>query len=311
MEDLRLVGLSADGSRLVLQNAAGESVALPLDERVHAALRGDRSRLGQLQIAIDGEIRPREIQARIRAGHSAEEIAASAGLPLDRVRRFETPILLERTHMAETAQKVGVRRVTDSVTTPLGVLVQARLDEHGVSAEDVEWDSWRRDDGRWQIVLRYAAAGRERTAAWMFDPLRRILEANDDEARWLTEQEAAAPPPQAPVRPRAAGPRLASVPSAPPADESKLSLDQDRDDTDNTHTDPADRADSADRADRADSADRGDADADEGARPGSPPEPPQRTTPRPVARPRGTGRRAAVPSWDEILFGSAPRRDGD
>jgi len=302
MEDLRLVGLSADGSRLVLANAAGESVALPLDERVHAALRGDRSRLGQLQIAIDGELRPREIQARIRAGHSAQEIAAGAGLPLDRVQRFETPILLERTHMAETAQKVGVRRVTDSATTPLGVLVQARLDEHGVAAEDTDWDSWRRDDGRWQIVLRYTAGGQQRTAAWMFDPLRRILEAGDDEARWLTEQETASPPPPR-ARQRTAGPRLASVPSTPqpaepqPAEphpaETPPRLGQGRPDTDDARAD--------------------DARTDEGAGtgPAPTPDPQPRTAPRPVARPRGTGRRAAVPSWDEILFGSAPRRDGD
>ncbi len=273
MEDLRLVGLSADGSRLVLQNAAGDSVALPLDERVHAALRGDRSRLGQLQIAIDGQLRPREIQARIRAGQSADEVAAAAGLAVDAVRRFETPILLERTHMAQTAQKVGVRRVTDSVTTPLGELVQSRLDEHGVTGEDLDWDSWRRDDGRWQVILRYATGGRDRTASWTFDPIRRSLEPADEEARWLTEEERAAPPPAAP-RTRSSGPRLASVPSAPevsaappleaapePASESEV--------------------------------------AAETARPAATP------------KPRTGSRRASVPSWDEILFGSAPRRDSD
>jgi hypothetical protein len=292
MEDLRLVGLSADGSRLVLENAAGVQVALPMDERVHAALRGDRSRLGQLQIAIDGQLRPREIQARIRAGHSAEEVAASAGLPVDRVRRFETPILLERTHMAQTAQKVGVRRVTDSVTTPLGVMVQARLDEHGVTPDELEWDSWRREDGRWQVILRYSAGGRERTAAWMFDPLRRILEAADDEARWLIDEEPAAPPPTAPTRSRGGAPRLASVPAPQP----ELS-------------EAAEAAGEAEPAASQTAEHRPGLDvAPEPA--GEAPEPDQ-APPPPVNRPRAGGRRAAVPSWDEILFGSAPRRDAD
>lgn len=281
MEDLRLVGLSADGSRLVLANAAGDSLALPLDERVHAAMRGDRSRLGQLQIAVDGQLRPREIQARMRAGQSAEQIAESSGLPVDRVSRFEAPILLERTHMAQTAAAVGVRRVTDSVTTPLGVLVQSRLDEHGVDPETLDWDSYRREDGRWQVTLAYAVAGRDRSAAWTFDPLRRTLEPADDEARWLTDEERAAPP-----KPKS-GPRLSSVPTPVPA--------------------PSDPDQAADHHDTVPVAlpvaeHRAEEPDDE------PAAPPVREAP---SRSRSGSKRASIPSWDEILFGSAPKRDAD
>src|SRR5476649_2028272 len=101
-------------------------------------------------------------------------------------------------------------------------MVQARLDEHGVAPDELDWDSWRREDGRWQVVLRYSAGGRDRTAAWMFDPLRRILEAADEEARWLTEEERAAPQPAATHRGRGGAPRLASVP-APQPEPSELS----------------------------------------------------------------------------------------
>jgi Protein of unknown function (DUF3071) len=208
MEDLRLVGLSEDGTRLVVQATGGETFSLPLDERLHAALRGDRSRLGQLQIAMDDELRPRQIQSRMRAGQSADEIAASAGVSVERVRRYEAPILLERRHMAEQARLVPVRRVTDATTTPLGELVADRLEEHAVPAASVEWDSWRRDDGRWMVRLGYDAAGTERSATWLFDPARRMIEPADEDARWLTDEERAAAP--APRRPA----RLASVPSA-------------------------------------------------------------------------------------------------
>ena len=281
MEDLRLVGLSADGSRLVLANAAGDSLALPLDERVHAAMRGDRSRLGQLQIAVDGQLRPREIQARMRAGQSAEQIAESAGLPVDRVSRFEAPILLERTHMAQTAAAVGVRRVTDSITTPLGVLVQSRLDEHGVDPETLDWDSYRRDDGRWQVTLAYAVAGRDRSAAWTFDPLRRTIEPADDEARWLTDEERAAPP-----KPKS-GPRLSSVPTPVPAPSES---DQDADHHD---TVPVALPVAEQRPEEPDD---------------EPAAPPVRAAP---SRSRSGSKRASIPSWDEILFGSAPKRDAD
>jgi Protein of unknown function (DUF3071) len=276
MEDLRLVGLSADGSRLVLKNAAGESLALPLDERVHAALRGDRSRLGQLQINIEGKLRPREIQARIRAGQTAEQVAESGGLTVDNVRRFEAPILLERVHMAETAQAVGVRRVTDSVTTPLGALVQSRLDEHGVDPEGLEWDSWRREDGRWQVSLQYSAAGRARAAAWTFDPQRRSLEPADDEARWLTDEERAAPPPA-----KKSGPRLSAVPAHEPEPE-------------------------VGRHDTVPVGEKQVGEADDAVV-----EPTPRPPVGPPARSRSGGRRASIPSWDEILFGSGPKRDAD
>ena len=281
MEDLRLVGLSADGSRLVLANAAGDSLALPLDERVHAAMRGDRSRLGQLQIAVDGQLRPREIQARMRAGQSAEQIAESSGLPVDRVSRFEAPILLERTHMAQTAGAVGVRRVTDSVSVPLGVLVQSRLDEHGVDPETLDWDSYRREDGRWQVTLAYAVAGRDRSAAWTFDPLRRTIEPADDEARWLTDEERAAPPKAK------SGPRLSSVPTPVPAPS-----DTDRD-ADHHDTVPVALPVAEQRAEEPDD---------------EPAAPPVREAP---SRSRSGSKRASIPSWDEILFGSAPKRDAD
>jgi Protein of unknown function (DUF3071) len=299
MEDLRLIGLSADGSRLVLQNAAGDSLALPLDERVHAAMRGDRSRLGQLQIAVDGQLRPREIQARIRAGQSTEQVAEAAGLPIDRVSRYEAPILLERSHMAETAQAVSVRRVTDSVNTPLGVLVQARLDEHNVAPESLVWDSYRRDDGRWQVTLAYEAGGRARTAAWIFDPLRRTLEPADDEARWLTDEERAAPPAgPAAHSVRTRGPRLASVPAPEP--EVEAEAEESRHDTM-----PVVAAVPAPEAEV-----EVDAVVDEQTGAGEPAV--RGHEPKPAAKSsRSGGRRASVPSWDEILFGSAPKRDGD
>jgi hypothetical protein len=315
MDDLRFVGLSEDGTHLVLEETDGNRHGLRLDERLYAAFRGDRARLGQLQIEIQGELRPREIQARIRAGQTAAEIAAAAGVSIDRVSRYEAPILLERVHVAEQAQRVGVRRVTDSTSTPLGDLVRQRLGERGVDDGSLDWDSWRRDDGRWLVRLAYRAGDSERAATWLFDLQRRSLEPADDEARWLTDEERAAP---APPRP---GPvRLTAVPAAQ-ADEEAGRHD----------TVPVRRAPEA-RAERLDDpveldppvadepvgpllvevVDGGAADAAAPAADDSgtaADDEPARPAPRPAAK-RRNGRRATVPSWDEILFG-APRPDPD
>ena len=68
MRRLRLVGLSADGRDVVFVDDANAECAAPADDRLRAALRGDRARLGQLEIEMDSVLRPRDIQARVRAG---------------------------------------------------------------------------------------------------------------------------------------------------------------------------------------------------------------------------------------------------
>src|SRR3954447_10969131 len=105
MQDLRLVAANERGSHLVLRSADGDKYVLSIDDRLRAAGRGDRSRVGQLDAEAEGHLRPRDIQARIRAGASAEQVARAAGVSVDRVRRFEGPVLAEREHIATLAQK--------------------------------------------------------------------------------------------------------------------------------------------------------------------------------------------------------------
>lgn len=124
MPELRVVAVSNDGTRLVLKAADSTEYTLPIDERLRAAVRGDRPRLGQIEIEVESHLRPRDIQARIRAGATAEEVAQMAGIPVDRVRRFEGPVLAERAFMAERARKTPVRRPGENSGPPLGEAVQ-------------------------------------------------------------------------------------------------------------------------------------------------------------------------------------------
>ncbi|MFE2323736.1 septation protein SepH [Streptomyces sp. NPDC059385] len=207
MPELRVVAVSNDGTRLVLKAADSTEYTLPIDERLRAAVRNDRARLNQIEIEVESHLRPRDIQARIRAGASAEEVAQLAGIPVDRVRRFEGPVLAERAFMAERARKTPVRRPGENTGPQLGEAVQERLTLRGAEKESVQWDSWRRDDGTWEVLLVYRVVGEPHSASWTYDPPRRLVVAVDDEARSLigeAEDLPAAPEPSFPFVPRIA-----------------------------------------------------------------------------------------------------------
>src|SRR6478736_4932759 len=103
MRSLQVLGLAEVGEVLVCKDpATGELFGLPADERLRAASRGDVSRLGQLEIEMESQLRPREIQARIRAGATVEDVATAAGTDPVRIERFAYPVLLERSSNAAT-----------------------------------------------------------------------------------------------------------------------------------------------------------------------------------------------------------------
>ena len=191
MRDLRLIGVHEDGLHLLLSDSDGERFRVQLDEPLRAAVRRDRPRLGQLQIEIDGGMRPREVQALIRAGFSAEEVADRAGWTVEKVRRYEGPIVAEREHVAGLARGVRLRgRGSSGASAPtLSSRVSQRLSGRGVDPAHAEWDSARGEDGGWTVIVTFPAGGRERQATWSFDVSSRTVAAADDEARWLSEDD--------------------------------------------------------------------------------------------------------------------------
>jgi Protein of unknown function (DUF3071) len=213
MQELRFVAVSEDGSYAVLA-VPGRSgrFMLPIDDRLRAVARGQFSRLAQFEIEVENPLRPKEIQARIRAGETVEEIADAAGIPVERVRWFEGPVLAERAYVAEQAQGASIRRQGDSTPGPrLGEVVAERLTELGADPEDAQWDSRKHGDGSWQVQLAFRSGGRLHIAEWLFDPRRRHVAPADDNAIRLSMPEAELPPPAGgsllaatvtPIRPR-------------------------------------------------------------------------------------------------------------
>ncbi|MCT9090765.1 septation protein SepH [Streptomyces sp. ASQP_92] len=347
MPELRVVAVSNDGTRLVLKAADSTEYTLPIDERLRAAVRNDRARLGQIEIEVESHLRPRDIQARIRAGASAEEVAQFAGIPVDRVRRFEGPVLAERAFMAERARKTPVRRPGENTGPQLGEAVQERLLLRGADKESVQWDSWRRDDGTWEVLLVYLVAGEPHSASWTYDPPRRLVQAVDDEARSLIGESddtiTTVPEPSFPFVPR-----IARLPRDRPLDRA-LDRQLERPAPPPPPEPAVDESDSLTSLLEAVPSFRGDMVVPE--RPSLPPEPTETDPaaepeveeppapaasagagaayadvlmPRTVAGHRdrltGTtdrqaeadgvrpGRRAAVPSWDEIVFGTRRKK---
>ncbi|GAA6525711.1 septation protein SepH [Intrasporangium sp. DVR] len=190
MQDLRLIGVHEDGVHLLLADDEGNRYRVPLDESLRAAARRDRPRLGQLQLEMEGGLRPKDVQAMIRAGLTAEEVAERAGWTVEKVHRYEVPILAEREHVAGLARQVRLRgRGSHGAASTLGARVSERLRSRELDPDATRWDSRRTERGVWTVVVLFNAGGRQREAAWDFDPLARTVVARDDEARWLSEDE--------------------------------------------------------------------------------------------------------------------------
>lgn len=186
MRELQLESLHADGEHLVLVDGEGQRYLLVIDEPLRVAVRRDRPHLEALRAAERSPLSPREIQARIRAGASVEEVAAAGGVALEAVRRFEGPVQAERTWIVQQTRALAIGHEVGAPT--LGDLVLDRLAARGVESE-AEWDALRRAGEPWEVSVTFTAGGAVRRAAWHVDLQARSITALDDESRWLSETD--------------------------------------------------------------------------------------------------------------------------
>ncbi|WP_028649313.1 septation protein SepH [Nocardiopsis sp. CNT312] len=206
MHELRLVAVSEDSTYLVLASTGrGTRFMLPVDDRLRAAVRGQFSRLGQYEIEVENPLRPKEIQARIRSGETAEGISEISGIPIERVRWFEGPVLQEREYIAQQAQNATVRTQGDAVPgATLEELVARRIGGHQLESGDASWDSWKREDRTWQVRLAFTHSGEERVAHWLYEPRHNSVTPCDEEAARFSAPASPPPPvalPEATVTP--------------------------------------------------------------------------------------------------------------
>ncbi|KAA1250042.1 DUF3071 domain-containing protein [Mycobacterium simiae] len=173
MRELKVVGLDAEGKHILCEGASSaEKFRLPADDRLRAALNGKAlpPEQPQLDIEVTNMLSPREIQARIRAGASVEQVAVSSGSDIARIRRFAHPVLLERWRAAELATAAHPMLADGPAVLTLLETVTAALLTRGLNPDKLSWDAWRDEDGRWTVQLSWQAGRSDNLAHFRFTP---------------------------------------------------------------------------------------------------------------------------------------------
>ncbi|MDD7942718.1 septation protein SepH [Actinomycetospora lutea] len=195
MRQLRVVGLGDDHETVILEDPIRhERFAVSGDERLRAAARGDVRRLGQMEIEVASPLRPRDIQARVRAGESVDEVATAAGVSASHVERFAYPVLLERARVAEISRRAHPVLPTDPTRTDgrtLGEIVAATFSARGQDLDEARWDAHKGDDAQWVVTLSWQAGRSDNVARWSFRPGSSggTVDPRDDPARELLGRE--------------------------------------------------------------------------------------------------------------------------
>lgn len=182
MADLRFVGRSDDGEHIELVDGEGNQFKVRISDSLRAAV--NERRLSPV-VVESPRVSIREIQARLRAGEDFAEVAQLSGLSMEKIERYASPILQERAWIIELAEKSSPK----GSALPLKELIIARLSPRGINYNQISFNTWRHDDGTWQIVASYPATDGMRDAQWHFDSQKRTLVSLDDGARWINGEE--------------------------------------------------------------------------------------------------------------------------
>lgn len=188
MQDLTVIGVE-DGS-LLLSSGDGDRYRIAIDETLTSTLRQNASVQNNSAQGAARKIAPREIQAHIRSGMSAQDVASITGAPLEYIERFEGPVLAEREYVIESALNVPVHTAIDPDPTAtgstFGSVIRERL--HDLGASDERWASWKEAEGGWVVKLSFTANEIDHDARWRYEPKRAALAPMNGEAHTLSQQ---------------------------------------------------------------------------------------------------------------------------
>ena len=272
MTELRLTGKSDDGSHINLVDNNGAEFTLRISDTLRATVNQPRLSSVPSFDAVE-TISVKEIQRRLRAGDSFEQIARDGQITVEKVERFSGPIMQEREYILDRARELVMRKDVHRIEMTFRDVVLAKLAPRGVDTDEVSWNTWRLADGTWHIELHYPNRDGNGVATWNFDLSRRALGATDDNGAWLIDEDA-------PARPVSTG-IIHSEPTHPSRIETPR-VDTPRVDTPRV-------------------ADVFEPVAEE--KPETPRLAVIRETPTAADSQDGITARAKVPSWDEIMFG--------
>ncbi len=217
---LNVISLDSAGEALVLENDNGEVFSLEIDDHLVelvsksnggnvvnnpsgnqasgnliSSIESTAKHTLQL-VRLESELTVKEVQARLRAGESPSSIARDGSWNLEKIEKFSGPIMQERAYIIAQAHKLDIRKEPDSAgNRNLLSVVEFLLGEHGVESNEIEWDTYRKENGEWIISAKYETKSGERIGQWSFNLNKGSIQSIDDEARWLSgEKEKPKPP---------------------------------------------------------------------------------------------------------------------
>lgn len=185
MQDLTVIGV--ENGALLASGHDGSRYRIPIDEMLQSRLR---QALPDPGATAGRKPAPREIQAQIRSGMSAEDVAAVTGVPLEYIQKYEGPVLAEREFVIESALNVGVHTAIESDAlsqgSTFGSVIRGRLHDLGATGE--RWASWKEADGGWVVKLQFTAEQIDHDARWHYEPRKSALAPLNSEANTLSQQ---------------------------------------------------------------------------------------------------------------------------
>ena len=189
MSDLRLTGKSEDGTHLSLVDSEGNNFALRISDTLRATI--NQPRLASVPTSSE-TISVKEIQRRLRAGESFEQVAREGATTVEKVERFSGPIMQEREYILDRARELIMRKDAYRSDMTFADVVNAKLTPRGVDVDQISWNTWRLPDGIWHIELHFPNRDGSGVATWSFDMARRALSASDSNGAWLIDEDAPA-----------------------------------------------------------------------------------------------------------------------
>jgi hypothetical protein len=183
MQELKVIGV--ENGALLAASDDGARFRIEIDEVLQSRLRQ-----AQPEPHAGPKPSPREVQALIRSGLSAEDVAKVTGASVEFIRRFEGPVLAEREHVVTSALAVPVHLSADldpaDDPATFGSVIRDRLAKLGADGE--RWASWKDEERGWMVKLEFTADAIDHDARWGFEPRTQSLHPLNSEATTLSQQ---------------------------------------------------------------------------------------------------------------------------
>ncbi|WP_316316035.1 septation protein SepH, partial [Clavibacter michiganensis] len=115
---MRVIGV--ESGALLLATDGGTEYRLPVTASLTSQVRQANPDAGPQK-----RVSPKDVQARIRGGADAADVAAALDVDVEYVRRFEGPVLAERSFVLDAARRVPVTPTDAEAPDTFGEAIEA------------------------------------------------------------------------------------------------------------------------------------------------------------------------------------------